>query len=594
MSLPPPLDGLAPPELAVLLPYLEPVEFAAGTLIFEEGSLGDSCYIIDAGEVRLEVARPELDSDGVLGFLDAGTILGELSLLDRQPRSASAYSHTAVSARRLAVESIDRLLAAHPPIGLLIYQALGRDAARKLRATTQRLAEFAITGRDADVDETVLRAQRAVQAFGGWTDRQVDELLEKVANAVASQAEPLARATVEETKLGNVPDKTTKNQMASVGVYRGLVGQTARGALRSIPERMVTEFGSPAGVVFALIPMTNPVATAIFKTLIALKGGNALILSFHRAALGTGNTVGALIQQALADAGAPRDLVQWIPRRTSRKKTAMYLSHPGVSLVLATGGSGMVKAAYSSGTPAIGVGPANTPVLICADADPTQVAAAIVMSKSFDNGLICGAEHNLIVEASLREALIPALEAAGAAVLTPEEAKRFVLTAVDPATHSWRGQIIGQSAAAIAGFMKITRPFLIRVIVVPTDEVSATNPLAGEKIFPVLSLFTVPNAQEGITVARRLLSFHGAGHTAGIHSDNAEIIEQFGREIPAGRILVNSPSVHGVVGVTSGLDPSFTLGCGYFGGNSTTDNVSFRNLLNIKRLAHAVPPGHAG
>jgi acetaldehyde dehydrogenase/alcohol dehydrogenase len=544
--------------------------------------------------VRLEVARPELDSDGVLGFLEAGSILGELSLLDHQPRSASAYAQSAVTARRISVESIEKLRTERPQIALEIYRALGRDAAKKLRATTQRLAEFSIIGRDKDVDETVARAEQALRAFSTWTDAQVDVMLEKVALAIAGEAGSLAQATVEETRMGNVPDKTAKNQMASVGVYRSLVGKRARGAIAEFPDRKVTEFASPAGVVFALIPMTNPVATAAFKTMIALKSGNALILSFHRAALGVGNRVGALIQQALVDAGAPKDLVQWIPKRTSRKKTAMYLSHPGVSLVLATGGSGMVKAAYSSGTPAIGVGPANTPVLIGADADPIQVAAAVVMSKSFDNGLICGAEHNLIVEQPLRARLVEELEKAGAAVLTPDETKRFLMTAVDPANGHWRGQIVGQAAQAIAGFMKISRPFPIKVLIVPTEEVSEKNPLAGEKIFPVLSLFTASDGQDGVNKARQLLGFHGAGHTAGIHSRNPQLIEQFGREMPVGRILVNSPSVQGVVGVTSGLDPSFTLGCGTFGGNSTTDNVSFRNLLNIKRLAHVVPPAHVG
>jgi acyl-CoA reductase-like NAD-dependent aldehyde dehydrogenase len=268
----------------------------------------------------------------------------------------------------------------------------------------------------------------------------------------------------------------------------------------------------------------------------------------------------------------------------------MFLSHPGVSLILATGGAGMVKAAYSSGTPAIGVGPANTPTLICADADPDQVAQAVVLSKSFDNGLICGAEHNLIVLQSLRDRLVEALERAGAAVLTPDETRRFLGTALDPETRGWRPQIIGQSAQDIAGFMQIARAHAIRLLVVPTDRAASDNPLAGEKIFPVLSLFTVADADAGIALAGRLLAFHGAGHTAVIHGRTPEVIERFAREMPAGRILVNSPAVHGVVGVTSGLEPSFVLGCGTFGGNSTTDNVSYRNLLNVKRMAHYVQP----
>jgi acyl-CoA reductase-like NAD-dependent aldehyde dehydrogenase len=593
MSLPEPLDGLAAEERSVLERYLEPVEFPAGTLLFEEGSVGDSCYIIDGGEVRLELARPEVDSDGVLGFLEPGSVVGELSLLDSLPRSASAWSHTDVKARRLSAEAIDRLLDEHPRIGVQVYRALGRDAARKLRSTTKRLAEFAVTDPDPDVDATVARAQAALRAFEDWTDERVDGLLAQIAQAVAEKAGELAAATVKETHLGNVPDKTSKNQMASLGVYRALAGRPGRGPLATHADRGVTELASPAGVVFALIPMTNPVATAVFKTMIALKGGNALILSFHRAALEVGNATGELIRRVLEQAGAPPDLVQWIQKRSSRKKTAMYLGHPGVSLVLATGGAGMVRAAYSSGTPAIGVGPANTPTLICADADPDQAAQAIVLSKSFDNGLICGAEHNLIVEQPLRARFVEALERAGAAVLTPEETARAMAAAIDPATGTWRPQIIGQDAQRIAGMVKITRPHPIRVVVAPTDDASPTNPLAGEKIFPVLSLFTVETADEGIALARRLLEFHGAGHTAGIHTRNPALIERFGRLIPAGRILVNSPSVQGVVGLTSGLEPSFTLGCGTFGGNSTTDNVSYRHLLNIKRLAHFVPPTDA-
>ena len=590
MKLPEPLDELSPDEQNILQQYLEQVRFAAGTRLFEEGSPGDGCYIIDEGEVRLEVQRPEVDSDGVLGFLGEGTILGELSLLDRLPRSAGAYSHTDVAARRLSAAGVERLMNDHPRIGLQVFRALGRDAARKLRATTHKLAEFALTDVDPEVDQMVSRAQAALEAFAPWTDEQVDGVLKVVAETMVAQAEDLARDTVKETKIGNVPDKTTKNQVASMGIYRSLVGRPGRGTLGAPGDRKVVEIASPAGVVFALIPMTNPVATAVFKTLIALKGGNAIILSFHRAALGVGNRTGELIRDAIERAGAPPDLLQWIRQRSSRRKTAMYLSHPGVSLILATGGAGMVRAAYSSGTPALGVGPANTPCLVCADADPDAAARAIVTSKSFDNGLICGAEHNLVVDRPMRDALVQALERSGAAVLTPDETAEVAKVAVDPASGEWRPQVIGQAAQAIAAYVGITRPHAIRVLVVPTEDASPGKPFAGEKLFPLLSLFTVDGPDEGFALCRRLLHLHGIGHSAVIHTRDEAVAERFGREMPAGRILVNSPCAQGVVGMTSGLEPSFTLGCGTFGKNSTTDNVGYRHLLNVKRFAYYLEP----
>lgn len=596
MALPEPLDALDGEDRAVLDRYLETVQFPAGALVFEEGSPGDGCFIIDDGEIRLEVARPEVDSDGVLGFLEPGTILGELSLLDSQPRSASAYAHTAVTGRRLDLAAIERLVAEHPRIGLAVYRALGRDAAQKLRQTTQKLADFVVTDVDPDVDAMVRRARAAQEAFASWSDAEIDRVLEAVATAVAAEAQGLAEETVRETKIGSVVDKTYKNQVASLGVWRSLAGQGGRGVLQIRDEAQVTEIASPAGIIFAMIPMTNPVATAVFKTLIALRGGNSLILSFHRAALGVGNRTGEIMRAACEQAGAPGDLIQWIRQRASRKKTAMFLGHKGISLILATGGAGMVRAAYSSGTPAIGVGPSNTPCLICADADPAVAAEAVLQSKPFDHGLICGAEHNLVVDRTVRDAFVSALEAGGAAVLDADETRTFQRAVVDPQTGGLRPQVIGQGAAVIAKHTGVTRPYPVRLIVVPTDDPSPDNPFAGEKICPMLSLFTVQDAEEGFAVCRRLLAFHGAGHTAVIHTADEERIQRFGREMPAGRILVNSPAVQGVVGITSGLEPSFTLGCGTFGNNSTTDNVSWRNLINVKRLARyrAPAPADAG
>jgi acyl-CoA reductase-like NAD-dependent aldehyde dehydrogenase len=585
MSLPSPLDTLAQIDLDVLVGKLETARFAAGDCIFHAGSPGDACFIIDEGEVRLEIPRPELDSEGVLGYLSPGTILGELALLDEQPRSASAYAESEVVARRLTRDAVSDLAIENPRVGAAILRALGRDAARKLRQTTERLAEHIFTDApDPEVDAMVERAQAAQRAFDGWSEERVDALLLSLAEAVAGNAESLARDSVVETKVGNVADKTQKNVLASLGVYRSIAGAVGRGPVREIADRDITEIASPAGVIFGLVPMTNPVATAIFKTLISLKGRNALILSFQRACFGVGTTLGELLQGVLKRHGAPEDLVQWVRSRTSRRKTMRFMSHPGVSLVLATGGAGMVRAAYSSGTPAIGVGSGNAPAFVTADANIDRAAAAIVASKSFDNGLICGAEHNIVVDAAVAERLTAALEQAGAAVLRPNEAKRFLAGAVSKSTNSLDLRMIGQDAARIAAFAGIVRDHPIRTIVVPCEP-DFDSPITGEKMAPLLSFFTVSSEAEGLALCRKLLEKQGTGHTAIIHASNPETIRRFGEEMPASRILVNSPGSQGVCGSTTGLVPSFTLGCGTFGGNSTTDNVTYTNLQNVKRVA---------
>jgi acetaldehyde dehydrogenase/alcohol dehydrogenase len=283
----------------------------------------------------------------------------------------------------------------------------------------------------------------------------------------------------------------------------------------------------------------------------------------------------------------PSDLLQWVRRRSSRAKTAKFMSHPKVSLILATGGASMVAAAYSSGTPALGVGPGNTPAYIAGDADVDAAAQCIASSKPYDNGLICGAEHNLVVDSAVREALIAALERHGAAVLEPDEARRFIARAVQPDGRAFVPQIIGQAAARIATVAGITRPYPIKLIVVPagTEELDRNGPLAHEKLAPLLSLFTVENEEEAIELCRRILAGQGAGHTAIVHTRSEALADRFGLAMPASRILVNSPGMQGISGMTTGLVPSFTLGCGTFGGNSTTDNVNYHNLQNIKRLA---------
>jgi acyl-CoA reductase-like NAD-dependent aldehyde dehydrogenase len=565
-------------------PYLERRSFAQGQCLMRQGTAGGECYLIEDGEVRLEVERPDLDSHGVVAYLQAGMLCGEFSFLDGRPRSASAYAHTDVVASRLSADRLQQLCGNDPQTGLAVLHALGQDAAAKARQSSHHLEEFVFSDEiDPSVDRMVAAAAAAQAGLAGWPEARVEALLEGIAQAVAARAEELAAATVTETGIGNVADKTFKNRFASLEVNRSLQGKPGVGP-RPTDERGVTEIASPVGVVLGLIPMTNPVSTLVFKTLICLKSRNALIVSHHPAAVGVGGRTVELIRAVLRDQGAPVDLLQSV-ERASRTKTAMFMRHPQVALILATGGTAMVKAAYSSGTPAIGVGSGNVPAWVCADADPEAAAAAVVASKAFDHGIVCGSEDNLVVDAVVRSRFVAALRRAGAAVLDGEQTDRVVAHAFDPADGHLRRSVLGQPASQIAVAAGVELDDPLRVLVLPLPLEQVDGPYGREKLAPLVSLFTVQGVEQGLSVCQRLLANQGAGHTAVIHTNDQRLQRRFGEEVPASRILVNSPATHGCIGIGNGLVPSLTLGCGTFGGTSTTDNVTYTNLLNIKRLA---------
>ncbi|NTU83832.1 MAG: aldehyde dehydrogenase family protein [Chloroflexales bacterium] len=446
---------------------------------------------------------------------------------------------------------------------------------------------------DDEVDQVVAQAERAQRAFGPWPEARVDALLHDIATTIAAHADELAVATVVETGIGNAEDKTLKNRFASLAVYQSLAGQPAAGVIRADPTRQVAEIASPVGVVLGLIPRTSPVATLVFKTLIALKGRNALVLSCHHRAQGVGERAGTLIQAALRRHGAPPALVQWVRQRTSRATTLQLMRHRDVGFILATGGVSLVRAAYSSGTPAIGVGPGNAPAYVCADADVEAATQHIVASKTFDHGLICGAEQHLVVDSAVRDRLMAALEMEGAAVLTLEEARGAEARLCDSTMGRLRGELVGQAAGLLAEQLGIRRPWPVHLIVIPVDVAAIAGALGGEKLAPVLSFFTVAGEREGLAVCQALLHREGRGHTAIIHSGDPARVAQFGQALEASRILVNGPGAQGCIGMGNGLVPSLTLGCGTFGGTSTTDNVSYTHLLNIKRVAyHQQPLAH--
>ena len=583
-------DALSPSDRATLESYLQPVTFPKDACIMEMGEPGNGCYLIDSGEVRLELTFTETDSDSVLGYLKAGCFLGEFSLCDGQPRSASAYAESPVSARWFSSEDFNKLCVSHPATGLAISRALAGSLSAKMREMNRRLSEYIFADEiDAAADSLVSRAINAQHDFAGWPEDKVDALISDIAQAFADQAADFAQATVDETKMGNAADKTAKNRFSSLEVARSLVGKPAGGLLSSENSNgRVDTFVSPAGVVLGLIPVTNPVATIVFKALVCIKARNALILSVHRSAQKVGARAASLIQATLQKHSAPPDLVLPIQARSSRRTTAMFMKHPGVALILATGGPSMVKAAYSSGTPAIGVGAGNAPCWIASDADTAQAAAQVVGSKSFDCGVICGSENNLVVDATVRTAFTAALEANGGAVLAPDEKRRFCDHVFDPADGHLRKKIIGRSAAETAAACGIKRAFPIRLVVIPAGREELAGPLAAEKLAPMISLFTVSGDDEAISLCRSILSKCGKGHTAAIHTASDSRAQLFAREIEASRLIVNAGSAQGCIGFGTGLTPSFTLGCGFLGGNSTSDNVTFSHLLNFHRLAWGV------
>ncbi len=566
--------------------FLQPVSFPKGSCIMREGDPGDGAYVIDAGEVRVEARAASGALEHELCYLKPGELLGEFSLLDGQPRSASAFAHTDVQTRWMSRDDFEKLARENPVASNALLLAFSRGLTQKIRRENALMTDYLLADvPDPEADRMVAQAAAAQKLFTAWPEDRVDALLKDIAGAVATHAAELAEVNVTDSGMGTAADKVLKIQFACTNVLNSLLNEKAAGPMREVHPQHVVEIACSVGVIFGVIPVTNPVSTIVFKTLIALKSRNALIYSCHRDAIHVGNMTGELIQSALARHAAPSNLVQWVANRTDRRKTAAFMKHPQVGLILATGGPSFVEAAYKSGKPAIGVGAGNAPVWICADADLTAAASAIVRSKTFDNGVICGSENNLVVDESVRDAFVKELEAQGATLLTPDELYRFTPQAFDLAHPAVNRAFIGKSAAFITQKTGLRRATPPRLLVVPAGMGDIRGPFGSEKLAPILSLFTVKGEDQAIALCRLILEHQGIGHTAIIHTRNEALARRFGDEIPASRILLNASGAQGCIGLGTGLTPSLTLGCGTFGGNSTTDNVTFTHLLNIKRLA---------
>ena len=454
------------------------------------------------------------------------------------------------------------------------------------------MAEPALTDKDlASVQEARRLAQRAKQAaprLAELTQAQIDAIVDSMAAAVRPHVESLAKLAVEETGFGVVADKVQKNLFSTEQVYQFIRPMKTVGVVGRDESRKLVEIAEPFGVVAAIVPSTNPTSTAIYKILIALKARCPIVLSPHPSASRCIIRSAELMAAAATAAGAPEGSISWLTGATL-EGTQELMKHRDVSVILATGGMGLVRAAYSAGKPAYGVGPGNAPCYIEQSADVAKAVSDILLGKAFDNGVLCSSPNSMVVDRGVADEVRRQIAQQGGHFLNAAEADKLAALLVTPQRLP-NPKLVGKSAAYIAEQLGVRVPAGTRVLLAELKGVGRDYPLSIEKLCPVLSYFEVADWKEGCERCIQILRYGGMGHTMSIHSRNDDVILQFGLKKPAFRIVVNTPTTHGSIGLTTGLDPAMTLGCGGWGGNITSDNITPRHLLNIKRLAYEMRP----
>jgi acetaldehyde dehydrogenase (acetylating) len=432
-------------------------------------------------------------------------------------------------------------------------------------------------------------AHQAQQLFRSFDPARVDQIVDAMARAVEVESARLGRLAAEETGYGNAEDKRIKNLFNSLGVAEWLRGVKTLGVLWHDPVTRVMAIGEPMGVVAALIPVTNPTSTVIFKVLSAVKAGNAIVCAPHPRAVRSGVETTEVMRAAATELGAPDALVQCLSEVTI-EGTGELMRHRRTSLVLATGGSAMVRTAYSSGKPTIAVGPGNVPVYVHQSmrANLAEVADQILTSKAFDYGTACVAEQAVVVDRAVADQLRAEVRSSGGYFLSPSEAQRLGRILFD-ARGGIRPDAVGKSASRLSEMAEFDVPPRTRVLLSPETEVGRHRPLSAEKLDPVLAWYEVRDSEEGYNICEQILRFGGIGHTLAVHADDPDIVSTFAR-LPASRILVNQPSLIAGMGYSADLEPSFMLGTGTGSGSIISDNVTALHLINIKRVAYESRP----
>lgn len=439
---------------------------------------------------------------------------------------------------------------------------------------------------DRELEALIARVKAAQRTYATFSQEQVDLIFKKAALAANAARIPLAKLAVTETRMGTIEDKVIKNHFASEFIYNKYKAEKTCGVIEEDKAFGIQRIAEPVGILAGIVPTTNPTSTAIFKALIALKTRNAIIFSPHPRAKDCTIEAARVILQAAVEAGAPPDIIGWIDQPTV-PLSQQLMQHPDVNLILATGGPGMVRAAYSSGHPSLGVGAGNTPALIDETAHLKMAVSSIILSKTFDNGMICASEQSVVVVDAVYEQVKQEFRDRGAYFLNPEEKVRMgAQILIDGRLNP---NIVGQSVEQIAAMADIQLPPGTRLIVGEASVVGPEEPFSYEKLSPVLAMYRAADFAQAVELSESLVMFAGRGHTAVLYTspDNRDRIKQFEDQVQTARVLINTPSSQGAIGdiYNFRLDPSLTLGCGTWGGNSISENVEPRHLLNIKTVA---------
>ena len=425
------------------------------------------------------------------------------------------------------------------------------------------------------------QAESAQKELFFFSQEKLDAIVRAVAKAFSAAAAELAQMAVEETGFGNVEDKITKNQFASQRVLEAIAPMKTVGILKETPG--LWEVGVPVGVIAAIVPSTNPTSTVCYKAMIALKAGNSILFSPHPKALACTLRATQIVAQAAEAAGAPKGCVSCLSIPSLEGCRELMGAEP-VRLILATGGPAMVKAAYSSGRPAIGVGAGNGPAYLHPSCDLRDALEKILKSKTFDNGTVCASEQSIIVEASMEASAREMAQSMGYYFMDEKEAKALGAILFRP-NGALNPEIVGKSAKVLAEKAGFTVPQSAKILVAKERDAGKEYPYSHEKLCPVLGWFVVEDEEAAKRLAIKVLSHEGVGHTFSIHANHTDVVRSFCREIPVSRFLVNAPAAQGGIGAATGLFPALTLGCGAVGGSSSSNNISPMDLVNIRKVA---------